>query len=277
MIRALASRWIPFAAAGLAIAVHAGTLGAGFVYDDFPYIVENPDLRGDWSRAPQLFASSFPSAAPERALYRPLTAWTLFVDAHPAPLDPFRFHATNLVLAAAAVLAVHALLKRILPASAAGAGALLFAVHPVHVEAIAWVTGRSEVLAGILVCVALALALDAARGGSAARAAAAGGALALGVLAKESAAAGVPLAALLLAADARSRRSRAAPSDAPRATAGWSRIVAGALFVSVLGMLLVRQAVLGRFAPAPGDRIVEGASSIDCRWRSRPAVSTCDY
>ena len=52
---------------------------------------------------------------------------------------------------------------------AAAAGALLFAVHPVHVEAIAWVTGRSEILAALFACLAFALALDAARGGGAPR------------------------------------------------------------------------------------------------------------
>ena len=38
---------------------------------------------------------------------------------------------------------------------AAGAGALLFAVHPVHVEAVAWVTGFKDVLYGFLACVAI--------------------------------------------------------------------------------------------------------------------------
>ena len=59
-------------AAILCVLVHAPTLGAGFVYDDYPYVVDNADLRGGLSRIPRLFGESFPSHAPDRGLYRPL-------------------------------------------------------------------------------------------------------------------------------------------------------------------------------------------------------------
>lgn len=251
MTRRLASRWLPIAAACLAIAVHARTLGVGFVYDDYPYVVENADLRGPWPRAGRLVTESFPSRAPERALYRPLTALTLFADARGLPLDPRRFHATNLALTALAVLAAHGVLKRLLPAAQAGGAALLFAVHPAHVEAIAWISGRSELLAGALACFAVAAAIDAARGGAILSGALAGVSLGLGILAKESAATAVPLAGLALAADARVRRHTPERSHALR--------ILVVLVLVALAVVALRSAVLGRFAPDPGERVLEGS------------------
>ena len=57
----------------------------------------------------------------------------------------WRHHATNLVLWGLLVFVVHGTLRRLVPGHAATAGALLFAVHPVHVEAVAWITGRHHI------------------------------------------------------------------------------------------------------------------------------------
>src|SRR6185436_11284419 len=91
------------------------------------------------------------------ALYRPLAQWTLLLNAGANELlsgDPLRaagFHAGNLLLHAAACLALLAWLRTLpLPRGAPFAGALLFAVHPVHTEAVANVSARSEPLALLL-------------------------------------------------------------------------------------------------------------------------------
>ena len=237
-------------AAALCVLVHAATLGAGFIYDDYPYVVDNADLRGDLSRVPALFGASFPSHAPERGLYRPLTATSLRLDRVGGPLVAWRHHLTNLLLAGALVLAAYAALRRLVPDRAAAAGALLFAVHPVHVEAIAWVTGRSEILAALFACLAFALALDVGRGkGGPVRLLAAGALLLLGLLSKENAAMAGPLAALALWLE----RDRL-PS-ARRAA-----VAVGALVgVTVVGLGL-RAAVLGALGPAAGERA--GAASL---------------
>jgi len=236
-------------AAALCVLVHAATLGAGFVYDDYPYVVDNADLRGDLSRVPALFGESFPAHAPERGLYRPLTAASLRLDRVGGPVVAWRHHLTNLVLAAALVLAVRAALRRVVPDAAAATGALLFAVHPVHVEAVAWVSGRAELLAALFACLAFALALDAARGAGRGRLVAAGALLLLGMLSKENAAVAVLLVALALGLgpeETASRRRGAA--------------VVGVLGIVVLAELALRATVLGGLGPSAGDRV--GAAGL---------------
>jgi Tfp pilus assembly protein PilF len=240
---------LALAAALLCVLVHAPTLGAGFVYDDYPYVVDNADLRGGLSRVPRLFGESFPSHAPDRGLYRPLTATSLRLDRVGGPLLPWRHHLTNLLLAGGLVLAVFAALRRVVPDPAAAWAALVFAVHPVHVEAIAWVSGRSELLAALFACVAFALGVDAARRGGAVRIAGAAAALLLGLLSKENAAVAVPLVAgaLWLGPGPAAPRRRAIA-------------VVAVLCGAALGALALRTAVLGALGPSASDR--GGAASL---------------
>lgn len=71
-------------------------------------------------------------------------------------LDPRYFHAANLLLHVLTVLVVFAILLLVVQHEwAAGAGALLFAIHPVQVEPVAWVTGMNEVLYGLLSLLAI--------------------------------------------------------------------------------------------------------------------------
>jgi tetratricopeptide (TPR) repeat protein len=80
--------------------------------------------------------------------YRPLSALSIVVDHVLWEWSPFGFHLTNLVIHVVNVLLVYAvvgeLLGRGLPAFFA---ALVFAVHPIHVEAVSWVPARTDLLA----------------------------------------------------------------------------------------------------------------------------------
>ncbi|HVF10723.1 MAG TPA: tetratricopeptide repeat protein, partial [Abditibacteriaceae bacterium] len=74
----------------------------------------------------------------------------------PYSLDPHVFHSVNLLLHSLNVLLVFAILRLFVrDARAAGAGALLFAVHPVQVEPVAWVTGMQTLLGGFFALLAL--------------------------------------------------------------------------------------------------------------------------
>lgn len=236
------------AAALVAMAAASPPLTAPFVYDDRHYVVENADLRGGLDRIPALFTVSFPSVAPERGLYRPVTALSLRLDRigseRPAAL---RYHLTNLALAGALALAVHALLRRFLEPGPAAAGALLFAAHPVHVEAVAWVSGRAELLAALFAVMATSRLVDAARTADRARAAAGGAVLLAGILAKENAAAVGVLLSLW------------AVASRPRAPA----LALGAAFAATGVAAVARFAVLGTLGPSPGETV--GAA----RWVDR--------
>lgn len=138
-------------AIAVAIAVAATSLGNGFAYDDLPLIVDNPrvtTLHPLWEYLGQ-------SYWPAGGLYRPLTVWLLALQWKLGDGTPWIFHATNVALHALVTGLVYALARRILAPAWAGLAALLFAVHPVHVEAVANVVGRSEIMAAAFVVAAL--------------------------------------------------------------------------------------------------------------------------
>ena len=127
----------------------ATSLGNGFAYDDLPLIVENArvtTLLPPW----EYFGQSY---WPAGGLYRPLTAWLLALQWKLGGGAPWIFHATNVALHALVTGLVYLLARRMLAPAWAGLAALLFAVHPVHVEAVANVVGSRELL-----CTALVLA-----------------------------------------------------------------------------------------------------------------------
>lgn len=131
-------------------AAHGGALGHGFVtFDDDIYVTNNPQVK------PGLTAEGAAWAVriePRKTYYHPLTWLSLMLDAEVFGVQrPWGFHLTNLLLHAATA----ALLLLIL-ARATGrlgpslAAALLFAVHPLTVEAVSWVTERKSVLSAAL-------------------------------------------------------------------------------------------------------------------------------
>jgi tetratricopeptide (TPR) repeat protein len=169
-------------------------------WDDDAFVYQNPDLNPPTRESVRRLWSGM----------NPLTntTYALLALAGPAPrgtsvsatMDPRLFHGVNLVLHALAALVVYAILRGFVGAAwAAGAGALLFAIHPVQVEPVAWATGLKDVLCGLLSVVALDQYLRHARGGPRARAhwLAATTAFGLALLAKPTAVT-VPLAAWVL-------------------------------------------------------------------------------
>src|SRR5262245_42681908 len=78
--------------------------------------------------------------------------------------SPHVFHSVNIALNAAVSVAVFALATLMVPTWAAWLAAALFAVHPVHVEAVANVVGQSELLVGLMLCVGVWIYVKARRG-----------------------------------------------------------------------------------------------------------------
>lgn len=242
----------PALVALVAFVVYANTLAHQFVYDDLSVIVANPRLHSlaHWR---DIVASPWWP----RGLYRPLTSLTLAANWTVTPGGPFGFHLVNVLLHAIAAALVYLLAVRLMRSPAALAAALLFAVHPLHVEAVANVVGRAEVLAGLFVVAASILFLwygDLARepGGRVARTIAGGGALGAGVLALASKESAFALPGILLVVDW--ARSRVDNEDYRRRFARTWPVWCGAL-VLTMGWLWLRTAVVGELAgdsPAPG-------------------------
>lgn len=138
-----------------AVVVYGNCLGHAFVWDDQYLVVDNPQIK-NWRHVTALFSSDlFPPVAPS-GYYRPLQALTNLVDYQLWGLSPAGFHLTNVALHAATALLLYALAVHLLASSrAALVAALLFVVHPLHTEAIAYVSGRSDPLSALFLLAAM--------------------------------------------------------------------------------------------------------------------------
>ena len=159
-------RLLALAVAAWAVAVHANTLWNGLVYDDIPQVVENRWLR-DVGNIPRIFTTGAWDFQGEAvSYYRPVMHVTYLLTYQAFGLEPWAFHAVNVVLHAAASVLVFLLAfswmrravasprDRALPALAAG---LLFAANPVATEAAAWVACIPELTYSVLYLLALLL------------------------------------------------------------------------------------------------------------------------
>ena len=237
------------AVAMAALAVFALALGNDFAYDDVPILLGDPrlrpplDLRG-------IFTGGYWQNS-DLALYRPVVTLSFALDWVLAPQSPAWFHLTNALLHAAASVLAFLVLARLFEPAAALFGGLVFAVHPVHVEAVANIVGRAELLAAVFVFAAC-LVWD---GAGKFRTAAVAGLYALALLSKESA---IMLPALLVLLDAgRGERFR-------HGFRAWARARARPLLAlaAVAALyLVVRHAVLGGLAPGRVDPSLELARS----------------
>ena len=119
-------------------------LWGGFVWDDFVYIKADPvrEVSGLW----QIWLS--PSAIENEGHYWPLVYTTFWLEHKLWGFDPTGYHIVNVLLHLANTLLLWHLLRR-LAVPGAWMVAAVFAVHPLHVESVAWVIERKDVLSGL--------------------------------------------------------------------------------------------------------------------------------
>ena len=220
----------------LALLAYTNALANGYAIDDEPILANNPVVHGLGNLRQVLLGSYWPNA---HSLYRPVTLLSMALQWAVHGNAPAAFHAVNLLLhaAATALLAVMLLRLRATP-WAAGVGAAFFAVHPLHVEAVANVIGRAEILAAIFYLGACVVYLGAARLTVPRTAAIAG--LALLAMASKESAVTIPGAILLIDA-LRSRGQRTGLLALLRRNLG----IVVVLLATAAAYLLVRRAVLG--------------------------------
>ena len=138
--------WI---AGGVAVLVYLLALRNGWAGDDMVAIRDNPATKSAGAALRAWFEPYWPEGFRWAGLYRPFTILTYGVDWTISGGAPWVFHLTNVVLDGLAVGLVVLVAAAWLPPLGALAAGLLFAVHPVHVEAVANTVGRAEILVAI--------------------------------------------------------------------------------------------------------------------------------
>ena len=118
-------------------------LWGSFVWDDNHYLVDIEPVRA-WSGLWQIWSS--PAALND--YYWPLTYTTFWVEHKLWGFNPTGYHIVNVLLHLANTLLVWQLMRR-LAVPGAQAIAAVFAVHPLHVESVAWIIERKDVLSGL--------------------------------------------------------------------------------------------------------------------------------
>ncbi len=126
--------------------VFARTLSFDFVnYDDFSYVTKNPLITGgiSWAGIVQIFTTEY-------SFYHPLTTLSHMLDHQLYGLNPAGFHATNVVLHTLSVLLLFLILRAMTGSLWRSAFvAAVFAIHPLRVESVAWISERKDVLSGL--------------------------------------------------------------------------------------------------------------------------------
>ena len=149
----------------LALAASLSGIRNLYVQDDIAIIARNPllhDLRG----IGRIFTESYwpPPAIP--STYRPLSSLTFALQWVAGGGSPIAFRLASYLLYALTAALVFRLARVRLPLATAAGCAALFAVHPVHVEAVAVAVNQSELWVGLLCCLATTVYLQArAEGG----------------------------------------------------------------------------------------------------------------
>ncbi len=239
--------------------VFRGVGGYDFVnFDDDLYVYENPRVTDGLSPANTQWAFTTGHAQ----VWIPVTWLSLQLDATLAGPGAAGFHRTNLLLHLAGVVLAWLLARRLTgSAAAATLASALFGVHPVNVEAVAWVTARKDVLmAPLLLGAALAWVATTGR-----RRLALTAALALLAMLAKPAAVVVPLLLLLLSL----WEQWSAPAGAALRR-GWrgdvvflAALTAAAAAVAAVTVRLARGGEMGAPLPvAPVQRVADAVTGV---------------
>ena len=142
---------IPWLIALLVIVVYAPALRYQYTYmDDYGLIVENYKFTGNIRNILQAFTQD--AFGGKGTIYRPLLTVSFMLDALWSGVRPWGYHLTNLLLHLACCLLLYNLLKTLKTrTSIAALFALIFAVHPVLNQAVAWIPGRNDSLLALFV------------------------------------------------------------------------------------------------------------------------------
>jgi hypothetical protein len=128
----------------LGTVVYANTFKNSFVWDD-KFLITNNEYIKDWSHIQEIFKINlFHSAIREGNFYRPIQSLSLMFDYSLWRLNPFGYHLTNLLLHILNAILIYFLIEIISRNKKISLiTSLLFLVHPIHTEAVTYISGRA--------------------------------------------------------------------------------------------------------------------------------------
>jgi len=131
-----------FALLALTLAVYLPALGLDYIWDDGEYVIHSPTLRS----LEGLGQAWFDIGATQQ--YYPMVHTSLWIEYRLWELNPTGYHFVNILLHAFSAVLLWRILS-FLRLPGAWIAAAIFAVHPVQVETVAWITERKNVLSGL--------------------------------------------------------------------------------------------------------------------------------
>lgn len=243
-------RWAAFILFVISLALYANTVGHAFVWDDVSLIATNRVVRTLDARAVgRIFTEGFGQVEGRaESYYRPLVTISFHIEYALFHGNPAGFHAANVFWNAVTCVVAFAFVNLLFGnAVLAMVTATLFAAHPLHTESVAWISGRTDVLAALWSLVSLSCYVLARRRRNHPLLSTSLFAFMLSLFAKESAAC-LPLLILLL--EFGLFETMVAPhgrlSAAPEESRTKPSIVYPILFFAVLaGYLVLRHEAIG--------------------------------
>lgn len=162
----------------ISVALYYKTVGFEFVYDDIHIIAQNQNitsLKDDPSGFLRLYSQEFWAGVNQgksevhalfqpkgQALYRPVMLTAIGLVYYLVGEDPGPFHIMNIIVNALVCLLVFMTVKRLFGSMRMGFFAgLIFACHPIHTEAVCYITGLGELLGMLFLLLALLFYLKA--------------------------------------------------------------------------------------------------------------------
>jgi len=151
----------------MSCAVYINAIRNGFVYDDIPQVVQNPWIRETRFIPEIFFTNVWAFQGISTNYYRPLMHISFMLSYYLFGLSPWGFHMVNIMLHAGVSVLVFLISSRLFQAANPSQSpfsralpfiaAVLFAVHPVHTEAVVWVGGVTDLSFALFFLLALYL------------------------------------------------------------------------------------------------------------------------
>jgi protein O-mannosyl-transferase len=143
--------WSIVALIVVTVGVYLNTLGNDFSLDDIHIIVRNIRIRQPFDFNAIWLTPYWPNLGVEAGLWRPVTVFGFSLQWAIGGGGPAVFHAVSVALHVTVVVLSFLFLRQLVSLPGAFAGALVFAVHPVHSEAVASIVGQAELIAAACV------------------------------------------------------------------------------------------------------------------------------